>query len=206
MTERVIRPLAEVLATVPDPRQARGKRHPLRAILLLAGVAMLCRCDSLLAIAEWGRDQGAAGAARLGFRCARTPCVATLHRVFRRLAVVAFERTIGEWADSVVAALGTDEGDEMAGATVPLPAIAVDGKTLRGSHTPEVPAVHLLSALSQQLRVVLAQVAVGEKTNEIPAFQSLVEDLVLAGRLVTVDALLCQREVATTILQKGGTP
>lgn len=191
-----IRPLADVLADVPDPRFARGKRHPLRAILLLACAAMLCRCDSLLAIAEWGRDQGAAMASRLGFRCERTPCVATLHRVFRRLDVGAFERVVGAWAETVLAALGTTE---------PLPALAVDGKTLRGSHRPDVPAQHLLSAVSQRLRVTLAQVPVGAKSNEIPAFQTLVEGLVLAGRLVTVDALLCQREVAATILQKGGT-
>jgi predicted transposase YbfD/YdcC len=63
----------------------------------------------------------------------------------------------------------------------------------------------LLSAVSQQLRVTLAQVPVGAKSNEIPAFQTLVEDLVLDGRLVTVDALLCQRAIAATVLQKGGT-
>ena len=196
MAEGAIRPLAEVLAAVPDPRHPRGVRHPLHAILLLACVAMLCRCDSLLAIAEWGRDQGADVAARLGFRRARTPCVATLHRVFRRLDVAAFERAGGGRAEGVLAALG--------GGT-PLPALAVDGTTLRGSHTPAVPAVHLLSALSQHSRVVVAQVPVDGKTNEVPAFQTLAAALVLEGRLVTVAALLCQREIAATILQKGGT-
>lgn len=191
-----VRPLVAVLAEVPDPRQARGRRHPLPAILALACVAMLGGHDSLLAIAEWGRHQGTELATRLGFTRARTPCVATLHRVFRRLDAAQFERLVGHWAEQVCTALGQPRR---------LHGLAIDGKTLRGSNSPTVPAVHLLSALSQELGVVLAQVPVAETTNEIPTLQTLLADLVLEGRIVTVDALLAQREGATTIRQKGGT-
>src|SRR6266705_562478 len=165
-----VRPLAEFLAEVPDPRQKQGQRHPLLPLLLQACLAMLCRCDSQLAIAEWGRDQGAELAARLGFTRQRTPCVATFHRVFRRLEVARFEQAVARWVEQVSRAL--DLGTSLSG-------LAIDGKTLRGSGTPEVPAVQLLSAFSHQLQVVLAQRAVEGKTNEIPMVQALLADLVL---------------------------
>jgi hypothetical protein len=132
-------PLLPALAAIPDPRRASGRRHPLPAILTLACAAMLAGADSLLAIAEWGRDPnaGAPLARRLGFSRDRTPCVATLHRVFRRLDTAAFERAVGAWAAQVAAVLGPP-GD--------LSGVAVDGKTLRASRRPEVPAVQLLSA------------------------------------------------------------
>jgi len=169
--------------------------------LLQACLAMLCRCDSQLAIAQWGRDQGAELAARLGFTRRHTPCVATFHRVFRRLDVPCFEQAVTHWVEQASRALDLD---------IPLSGIAIDGKTLRGSGTPDVPAVHLLSAFSRQLQVVLAQRAVGDKTNEIPAVQALLADLVLEGRVVTAGtrlrvSLLTQREGAKTILEKGGT-
>lgn len=196
MKQRPIPSLVEALATVPDPRQRRGRRHPLPAILALTCAAMLANCNSLLAIAQWGRDQGAPIAARLGFTRRQTPCVATLHRVFRRLDVPQFEQVVGRWAEQVAQALtpvGTLQG------------VAVDGKTLRGSGTPAVPARHLLSALSQHLGVVLAERAVGAKANEIVELEPLLTDLVLTGRVVTVDALLTQRAAAATIVAQGGT-
>lgn len=122
-------PLLPYLASVPDPRQASGRRHPLPALLTLAWAAMLAGCDSLLAIAEWGRDPhaGAPLAQRLGFTRARTPCVATLHRVFRRLDAAAFERAVGEWALQVSTTLAEEDS---------VPGVAIDGKTLRGSRHP----------------------------------------------------------------------
>lgn len=153
-----VRALSEFWAEVPDPRKRRGKRHPLGPILSRACVALLCGCESVLAIAEWGRGQRAEVVKRLGFTRRRTPCVATLQRVFRTLDVAAFEAVVGRWAEELLAALGADGA---------LLALAIDGKTVRGSRTDEVPARHLLSAVSHQLGVVVGQRAVGEKTNEI---------------------------------------
>jgi hypothetical protein len=196
MATVAIPPLVDALRAVPDPRKRRGQRHPLAAILALACAAMLCGADSLLAIAQWGRDQGAPMATRLGFTRERTPCVATFHRVFRRLDVAAFEQVVGQWAEQVCVALAVPGA---------LHGVAIDGKKLRGSGTAAVPAVHLLSAFSQQVGVVLSQQAVGAQTNEIGALQPLLAALVLEGRVVTVDALLTQRRAAATILAKGGT-
>ena len=93
--------LKEALELVPDTRSRQGRRHSLGAILVLATCAMLCGARSLYAIAQWGRDQGGATAELLGFRREKTPCVATLHRVFKGLDVAAFEAVLtvsGWWA------------------------------------------------------------------------------------------------------------
>ncbi len=191
-------PLVPYLQAVPDPRQASGRRHPLAAILALACAAMLAGCDSLLAIAEWGRDPhaGAPLAQRLGFTHERTPCVATLHRVFKRLDVAAFERAVGSWTVAASTALSAADGPV---------AVAIDGKVLRGSRQPSVPAVHLLGAFGQELGVVLAQTPVAPGRDEASALPALLAEVVLEGRVLTLDAGFTERPVAEAILAKGGT-
>lgn len=194
--------LLPYLAAVPDPRRARGRRHPLPAILALSCAAMLAGCDSLLAIAEWGRDPagGAPLAARLGFTRDRPPCVATLHRVFKALDVAAFERAVGTWAQAVEAALGA--GRRRAGAPRGL---AIDGKVLRGSRAAGVPAVRLLAVLGQELGLVLAQVDAPATADEAAALPALLAEVVLTGRVVTADAAFTDRAAARAIRQGGGT-
>ena len=190
------RPLIEVFAALPDFRQPRGKRHPLTAIFALACCAMLCGYRSYSAIAEWGRNYGVRIAQALGFTHA-PPCAATLHTIFRHVNRDEFEAHLGAWADRVVGSL--PRAPEM-----PEVAIALDGKTLRGSKQQGAPGTHLLSALAHRVGVTLAQCAVDDKTNEITAVEALLCQLVLEGRIVTMDALLTQRHVAQTIMDKGG--
>jgi predicted transposase YbfD/YdcC len=190
------RPLIEVFAMIPDFRKPRGKRHPLGAIFALACCAMLCGARSYSAIAEWGRNYGTRIAQALGFTHA-TPCAATLHTIFRHVDRDAFETSLGAWADSVVGSLP-------AAPETPEPAVALDGKTLRGSKNQGAPGTHLLSALAHQVGVTLTQCAVDDKTNEITAVETILEQLVLEGRIATMDALLTQRRVAQTIVDKGG--
>jgi predicted transposase YbfD/YdcC len=85
-----------------------------------------------------------------------------------------------------------------------LEGVAVDGKSLRGSRRQGAQDAHLLSAVSHRLGVVLSQVAVDDKSNEITAMQELLTTLVLEGRLITGDALLTQQEAARTITTDGG--
>lgn len=82
--------------------------------------------------------------------------------------------------------------------------MAVDGKTLRGSKKQGAPGTHLLSVLSHRLGLTLTQQAVDVKTNEIKAIETVLEHIVLNGRVLTMDALLTQRQVAQTIVDKGG--
>jgi predicted transposase YbfD/YdcC len=181
---------------IPDVRKSRGKRHPLAAIFALACCAILCGARSYSAIAEWGRNYGTRIAQALGFTHT-SPCAATLHTVFRHGDRDAFEAHLGAWADQVVGSLPS-------GLEIPATAIALDGKTLRGSKKQGAPGTHLLSALAHHVGVTLAQHAVDDKTNEITAVETILQHLVLEGRIVTVDALLTQRHIAQTIVDKGG--
>jgi hypothetical protein len=147
-------------------------------------------------MAEWGRNDGGAFARALGFTRPRTPCASTFCLAFRDLDRQAFERTLAAWAESALAATPLAKGEREA--------LAIDGKTLRGSKQQGALDVHRLSVLSQRLGLTLYQQAVADKTHEIGAIQELLEALVLEGRVVTMDALLCQKEIAGTIREKGG--
>ncbi len=182
--------LKEALELVPDTRSRQGRRHSLGAILALATCAMLCGARSLYAIAQWGRDQGGATAQLLGFSRERTPCVATLHRVFKGLDVAGFEAVMGNWLGNTGVA--------------PDDPLSLDGKTLRGIHGQELPGVHLVSAYASRAGVVLAQVAAPGKGEELAAAKEVLGQVPLKGRVVVADALLTQREVCEQIVAGGG--
>jgi hypothetical protein len=211
-----VRPLAEFLAKVEDPRRKQGVRHPLSAILSMAVAAMLCGYRTYPAIAEWGRVYGGDLVKALGFTREKTPSASTLFRLLSRLDRGQLEEQLGAWAQQAMGALARPSsegpGPAEAGAAEAGPAgakcrdgVSIDGKTLRGSRRQEAPGVHLLSAFSHRLGVTLGQVAVDDKTNEITAVHELLKGLILQGRVVTMDALLTQKEVAKSIRAKGGT-
>ena len=188
--------LLDVLSEIPDFRQSQGRRHPLQSVLALAVCAMLCGYRSYGAIAEWGRNYSRDLTAALGFRHQRTPCAATFNTIFRQLNREEVESKLGQWAQSIFAKACGPRDD--------LKAIAIDGKTLRGSRGQGASSAHLLSALGHHLGLTLFQQAVEDKTNEITAVQDVLNALVLEGRVITVDALLTQREVAQTVIDRGG--
>jgi predicted transposase YbfD/YdcC len=189
------RPLIEVLAEIPECRANRGTRHPLAAMLALACSAMLCGYRSYTAIAEWGRNYGLHLVRALGFT-RQPPCAATFHTVFHRIARDVLEATLGAWAEALlVGTLAPPDAIE---------GIAIDGKTLRGSKKQGAPGAHLLSALAHRVGLTLAQQAVADKSNEIPVALELLRHVVLEGRVVTMDALLTQRQLAQQIVEAGG--
>jgi hypothetical protein len=145
--EKMVKSLLEAFTRIPDPRGKYGKRHPLPAILALATAAMISGARSLYAIYQWGRLQPPQVVITLGFTKKNgepkpTPCVATLHRVFKRLDVVQFEAALRKWAQD---SLGDEE------------AIAIDGKGLLGIHGEELPGVRLLAAYTPRSGLVVAQ-------------------------------------------------
>jgi hypothetical protein len=182
--------LQEVFDLLPEVRQARGLRHPLRAILSLTAVALLAGMKSLTAIAQFARDHGPDCAEALGFTHWPTPCTATLADVFGRLDAAAFEDALSLW----VRQRCPDLGD----------ARALDGKTVRGSASYQVPGVRLLSAYAPRVRAVVAQIQVGGKTNEHKAALEFLGVLPLRGRVRTGDALLRQRDFGEKVLEQGG--
>ena len=131
---------------------------------------MLCGYRTSSAIAEWGRNDGTGMAHALGF-VHNTPCAATLHTIFRSLDRDILERTLGAWAEQIVASRPP----------APTVAVALDGKTLRGARKQGAPGVHLLSALSHHIGLTLAQQAVNERltsaTERMDITQARIETL-----------------------------
>ncbi|MBY0461485.1 MAG: ISAs1 family transposase [Gemmataceae bacterium] len=184
MTSALIDRLNQVL----DPRKAKGRIHDLGPILCLAVVALLAGRTTLQGIAQFGRDHGSALAHALGFRRGKTPCAATYSRIFRRLDVEAFEAVLRDW----IVQRCPDLGDH----------VALDGKTLRGSHDGDTPAVHLLAAFAPKVRAVIGQIRVDAKTNEHKAALRLLGVVPVAGKVVTGDAIFCQTEVTEALAQQ----
>lgn len=196
---QIVPPLAAVLADFPDFRDPRGVRHPLLAVLLLSCVAMLCGARGESAIAEWAENYGETWRAPLGFTRPDGPSQSTVQRIFHGIDCDALEARLGEWAARVIAHCPAPVD-----APLPFEAMAIDGKTLRGSARCGADDAHLLSAFSQRLGVVLGQVAVPDKTNEITAIDDLLARLMLTGWVVTTDALFTQTGIAQTICDAGG--
>lgn len=181
--------LAQYLAQVPDPRHDQGKRHPLAAILNLVAVATLCGMRSLQAIAQFGRALSKQEVVTLGFTHPRTPCKSTLSEVLRLVDADHLERQLRAWASGQA-----DDAEHL----------ALDGKTLRGTATEEIPAVHLLALYAVASGVTVAQAPVGDKTNEHKAALELLQEVPLAGKVVTADAMFTHRDFCTVVREGGG--
>ncbi|MFE2189046.1 ISAs1 family transposase [Streptomyces sp. NPDC059455] len=193
--------LLERLAKVPDPRDPRGVRHRLAVVLALTACAVLAGATSLLAVGEGIADApeyvleqvGALPDPLLPKRV--LPAETTVRRLLARIDGDALDRAVGSWlADR------RPETTEAAG----LRGLAADGKSLRGAARAKDWKIHLLAALEHTTGLVLAQLDVGEKTNEITCFQPLLDTVAdLAGVVVTSDAMHTQREHADYLLGRA---
>lgn len=183
--------LRELLESLDDPRSARGRRHPLPALLGLAVVAMLAGQPGYEAIVQYGKERGWPFRQALGFTRRRGLCKATSSRVFRRIAVAAFEAAVAAWVRARL-----EPGDARH--------LALDGKALRGRREAGTPAAHLVAAYAPDVEAVLGQLRVTAETNEHKAALELLGVLPLRGRVVTADAMFTHRDVCAAVLDGGG--
>lgn len=195
-------PLWDVLKQVPDFRSRHGRRYPLEAILALGIAAMLCGYNTYGAMADWGKNYGAELATALGFKTGRTPSVGTLFTVFSKVDKASLHRVLFAWNEQVLEALPPPDSEPEREV---LKATSVDGKALRGSAKQQALDPHILSAVRHGLGLTLGQEAVSTKENEIPAMKRLLDRLIIKGEVLTMDALLTQKEIARKIVGKGGT-
>jgi predicted transposase YbfD/YdcC len=183
--------LLEVLGQVSDPRRRRGVRHGLGCVLTLAACAVLAGARSFIAISEWAADSDEATRIEVG-AIRGVPSESTFRRILQRVDGDDLDRRLGAWAQA---------------RTAPQPGrlhgVAVDGKTARGSARADQPARVLMAALDHAHGGVLGQVEIGAKTNEIPLFSTLLDDIDLTGRVVTADALHAQRAHAEYLHDRG---
>ena len=196
MGER-IPPLAAILAQIPDPRAARGCRHPWTALLLLLVVGLLSGANSQRALARWARYAGWPRLRRLGFARRRRPSQPTLHRLLRDIDVEQLERVLGTWLQQVRASWRRSTRRWVDG-------IALDGKTLRGARRLGAAGAHLLSACGHADGLVLGQLAIVNDAGELSGVGHLLEAMLLDGQTVTMDAAFTQWTVAQQIIRQGG--
>ena len=195
------RSLLDHLAQISDSRHRRGRRHMLVAVLAVAVAAVLAGAKSLTAIGEWASDTPGQVLAAFGVRrdpltgALRPPTEATVRRVLARIDPDALDCAIGAWLVDQHPPPGTS----LPGRS-PHRAVAVDGKTLRGSGHHDTQQVHLLAAMDQKTCAVLGQTEVDAKTNEITRFRPLLEGMDLSDTVVTADALHTQREHADWLI------
>jgi predicted transposase YbfD/YdcC len=188
------------LAAVPDPRDRRGLRHDLSGVLAVAVCAVLAGATSLAAIGEWAADAPPGVLLTLGIRpdpltgVVRAPDEATVRRVLAGIDADALDTAIGTWLQASRTCPATPDTRR-----VRWPALAVDGKTLRGSG-PAGGQVHLLAVMDHTNQAVLGQVDVDGKSNEIRAFAPLLDRLDLTATVVTADAMHTQREHAAWLV------
>src|ERR1700716_1685965 len=183
--------LLEHFSELSDDREPGRIMYPLEEVLLLVTCATIASCDDFDDIVAWGEHH-------LDFlrRFAEfhfgVPCQRWLRSLVNRIDPLLF----GHCFDSWIAALWPDRHD----------LIAIDGKTARRTHDRRkgLKALHTLSAYATNSRLILAQLSVPEKTNEITAIPDLLDQLAeanqLAGALVTIDAMGCQVEIADKIV------
>ncbi len=185
--------LLTFLSQVPDPRGRQGRRHSLEAMLASIVCALLQGARGYSAISQWVHDQEVELWHALGFT-RRPPRLGAFRKLLMALSPVHFERALADWVRSCLGTSGTDQ----------LEAVALDGKTLCGTLQPHQRAVHLLSLLDQRTGCVLSQSRVDGKTNEHKEALQILKTLVLQGRVITGDAMFCQREVCQEIRDRGG--
>ena len=174
--------LLALLAGVIDPRKRRGIRHPLLTVLAISVCGILSGAHSFAAIAQWALELTPAHLQRFGSTRRRPPSEPTIRRVLQSVDAAAVDERLGRW---------TCKHGMLAGQ-----ALAMDGKTARGSGAGEHQPFPLVSAVVHGSGLVVAQQRVDDKTNEITSVEPLCAGLDITDAVVSGDALFTQQKIA----------
>ena len=175
---------------IEDPRIDRTKAHDLQHIIAIALMAVICGCETWEEIEEFGEMAEEWLTKVLELRNG-IPSHDTFNRVFSRIDPLQMEKCFLKWTQKVVQLTAGE-------------VVALDGKAIRGSaEKGKKSFVHMVSAWAGLNNMVLGQVKVNDKSNEITAIPKLLELLALSGCIVTIDAIGCQKDIASAIIDKG---
>lgn len=180
--------LLTLLAGVIDPRKPRGVRHPLLTVLAISVCGILCGARSFAAIAQWALELTPQQLQRFGSKRRRPPSEPTIRRVLQSVEATAVDERLGRW---------TFKHGVLAGQ-----AMAMDGKTMRGSGDDEHKPFHLVSAVVHGSGLVVAQHRVDDKTNEITSVEPLFEGLDITDAVVSGDAIFTQQAIARFLVEE----
>ena len=179
----------DYFADLSDPRRLGKVIYPLDEVLLLALLAVLAGVETFTDIAKFG-EKKLALLRRFRPFLNKTPAHDRLGEIFAALDAERFQHCFVAWAAALSGA--------------PAGVIAIDGKTSRRSYQRKgaLDPIHMVSAFAARQRLVLGQVKVAEKSNEIVAIPKLLDMLAIEGAIITIDAMGCQRQIAQTIIDK----
>lgn len=179
----------EYFKGLADPRQRGKVIYPLGEVLLLCLLAVLAGAETIVDIARFG-EKKIDLLRRFRPFCDGTPSHDHLGDILATLDAAQFQHCFVAWVGALTGARGD--------------VVAIDGKTVRRSFQKKgaKAPIHMVSAFAARQRLVLGQVKVAEKSNEIVAIPNLLEMLEIAGAIVTIDAMGCQRDIAEKILEK----
>jgi hypothetical protein len=191
-TETVQQQWLDQFSGLTDPRGKQGVEHPLLSIVMIAILGVIGGATGWEDIQTYGESHATWLSTFLSLP-AGIPSADTYRRVFERLDPQALERCFLGWVEQIVEATGAQ-------------VIPIDGKTVKGSYdrTSGRKALHVVSAWASEHRLLLGQVQVESKTNEITAIPSLLELLDIRGSIITLDAMGTQVAIARQIRAQGG--
>jgi len=192
MTAKPTASIIHHFSSIQDPRVNRQKKHQLQDIFFISLCAIICGADNWVAVEEFGLAKEAWFTGLLGLEHG-IPSHDTFGEVYAAIDADHFSVCFSRWAADLAT---LTEGE----------VIAIDGKCLRRSldKASKKAAIHMASAWAQQNNLVLGQVKVDGKSNEITAIPKLLSRLDIAGAVVTIDAMGCQKKIAQQIKQQGG--
>lgn len=179
-----------ILGDIPDPRRNEGKLYKLPHVLLFAILAIVTGSNSYRGIHTFIEVHRMRLNAAFGLSWKRAPAYTAIRYILRGLAASSVEQAFREHARLLETARVEAERAETHRGV-----IAIDGKTLKHSfdNFNDRKAAQILSAFSTESALILAHVEIDDKSNEIPAAQKLLSELDLTGRIVTLDAMHCQK-------------
>lgn len=180
--------LIDLLATIVDPRKKRGIRYSSVALLALSLCACISGVKSYDGIWDYAQSLCPDALRVLGFKRGKRPSESALRRFLQRLDPEEIDGKVGDWF--------------LKNVDLSKAVIAIDGKTLRGSHNGVNKAIQLLGAVLHKEGIVIAQKKVMDKSNEIPMVKELLGPLEMEGAVVTLDALHTQKKTASYIVEK----
>lgn len=183
--------ILKYFSNLEDPRIERTKQHQLVDIVAIAILAVISGSDTWVAIETYAQAKREWLQTFLALPNG-IPSHDTIARVFARLNPQAFEQCFHRWVGSITEAIGAQ-------------VIPIDGKTVRQSfdRNSGQKAIHVVSAWASEHRLVLGQLKVDSKSNEITAIPKLLELLDIVGCIITIDAMGCQKEIAAQIIAKN---
>ncbi len=201
-SSKQVQSLYEVCRHLEDGRKARGRQYDLAGVLVVVILAKLAGMSSLLAASEWAKDQDQVIRANVNLSWKRMPCTNTYSYVLARLDSQQVNAHLAAWFVRQMSHQQEGDPDDLH------VHLAIDGKALKSTgeqaYGGEHPQQHLLHIYEAETGIVLQQIPIGTKTNEVGALKPFLTEVTCKGRVITADAAQSYHEMTRLVKRAGG--